>query len=229
MYKAFEKWLNGVLEENMPIPGVALNFNLYEEADFCWSIQLIGASCFDEEEEDWCCEETFSSGENRFSWKEHAEWEEILDVSCEMIRQYISNGKYAEALKKYQLKSTEPMQILCSVGGLDIAGLCGVFLGGAKYHIPIVIDGVISAVAALTADRLSPGTKEYMIPSHRGKEPASELLMKELGLHPVIDAGLALGEGTGAVMMFSLLDMAMTLYETGATFGDFHIEEYHRF
>ena len=47
MYKAFEKWLNGVLEENMPIPGVALNFNLYEEADFCWSIQLIGASCFD--------------------------------------------------------------------------------------------------------------------------------------------------------------------------------------
>ena len=135
----------------------------------------------------------------------------------------------AEALKKYQLKSTEPMQILCSVGGLDIAGLCGVFLGGAKYHIPIVIDGVISAVAALTAERLSPGTREYMIPSHRGKEPASELLMKELGLHPVIDAGLALGEGTGAVMMFSLLDMAMTLYETGATFGDFHIEEYHRF
>ena len=82
MYKAFEKWLNGVLEENMPIPGVA--------------------SCFDEEEEDWCCEETFSSGENRFSWKEHAEWEEILDVSCKMIRQYISNGKYAEALKKYE-------------------------------------------------------------------------------------------------------------------------------
>ena len=79
------------------------------------------------------------------------------------------------------------------------------------------------------SERLSPGTKEYMIPSHRGKEPASELLMKELGLHPVIDARLALGEGTGAVMMFSLLDMAMTLYETGATFGDFHIEEYHRF
>ena len=76
MYKAFEKWLNGVLEENMPIPGVALNFNLYEE--------------------------TFCSGENRFSWKQHAEWEEILNVSCKMIRQYISNGKYAEALKKYK-------------------------------------------------------------------------------------------------------------------------------
>ncbi len=133
------------------------------------------------------------------------------------------------ALEKYQLMETEPMRILCSVGGLDIAGLCGVFLGGAKYHMPIVADGVISAVAALTAERLCPGTKEFIIPSHKGKEPASELLMRELGLSPVLDAGLALGEGTGAVMMFSLLDIAMSLYETGATFGDFKIEEYHRF
>ena len=135
----------------------------------------------------------------------------------------------ADALEKYQLRGTEPMRILCSVGGLDIAGLCGVFLGGAKYHMPIVADGVISAVAALTAERLCPGTKEFIIPSHKGKEPASELLMRELGLYPVIDAGLALGEGTGAVMMFSLLDIDMTLYETGATFADFEIEEYHRF
>ena len=135
----------------------------------------------------------------------------------------------ADALEKYQLRGTEPMRILCSVGGLDIAGLCGVFLGGAKYHMPIVADCVISAVAALTAERLCPGTKEFIIPSHKGKEPASELLMRELGLYPVIDAGLALGEGTGAVMMFSLLDIAMTLYETGATFADFEIEEYHRF
>lgn len=135
----------------------------------------------------------------------------------------------ADALERYQLRGTEPMRILCSVGGLDIAGLCGVFLGGAKYHMPIVADGVISAVAALTAERLCPGTKEFIIPSHKGKEPASELLMRELGLYPVIDAGLALGEGTGAVMMFSLLDIAMTLYETGATFADFEIDEYHRF
>ncbi len=134
-----------------------------------------------------------------------------------------------EALEKYQFQKTEALRILYSVGGLDIAGLCGVFLGGAKYHVPIVADGVISAVAALTAERLCPGTKEFVIPSHKGREPASDLLMKELGLKPVIDAGLALGEGTGAVMMFSLLDMVMTLYESGATFGDFEIEEYHRF
>jgi len=82
-------------------------------------------------------------------------------------------------------------------------------------------DGVISAVAALTAERLCPGTKEFIIPSHKGKEPASELLMRELGLSPVLDAGLALGEGTGAVMMFSLLDIAMSLYETGGYFWRF--------
>ena len=148
----------------------------------------------------------------------------LSDEGLVRKRQVIS-----EALEKYQLRETEPMRILCSVGGLDIAGLCGVFLGGAKYHMPIVADGVISAVAALTAERLCPGTKEFIIPSHKGKEPASELLMRELGLSPVLDAGLALGEGTGAVMMFSLLDIAMSLYETGATFGDFKIEEYHRF
>ena len=150
---------------------------------------------------------------------------EVVSKTCA----YTNHTILAEALEKYQLRETEPMRILCSVGGLDIAGLCGVFLGGAKYHMPIVADGVISAVAALTAERLCPGTKEFIIPSHKGKEPASELLMRELGLSPVLDAELALGEGTGAVMMFSLLDIAMSLYETGATFGDFKIEEYHRF
>ena len=57
MYIEFEKWLNNILEENMPIPGAAINFNLYEEADLYWSIQLICASYFDEADEDWCCEE----------------------------------------------------------------------------------------------------------------------------------------------------------------------------
>ena len=102
MYIEFEKWLNNILEENMPIPGAAINFNLYEEADLYWSIQLICASYFDEEDEDWCCEEEFSSGENVFCWKAEMGWEEIFDISCQMIKQYISEGKYAEELKKYE-------------------------------------------------------------------------------------------------------------------------------
>ena len=82
--------------------------------------------------------------------------------------------------------------------------------------------------AALLAERIVPGTREYLIPSHKGKEPAVDLLMKELGLEPVIDGGMALGEGTGAVMMLSLLDMALAVYRDRTTFSDIRIEKYER-
>lgn len=134
-----------------------------------------------------------------------------------------------EALKKYDLKKEDTLHILSAVGGLDIAGLAGVFIGGAVCQIPVVIDGVIGTVAALAAERLVPGTREYMIPSHKSREPAAEYMLKELGLSPVIDASLALGEGTGAVMMFALLDTVMTVYETRTTFSDISVEQYVRF
>ena len=91
-------------------------------------------------------------------------------------------------------------------------GLTGMCIGGALWHIPIVLDGVISMAAALVAERLFPGVREYLIPSHQGKEPAAVKLADALQLSPVIHAGMALGEGTGAVMMFTLLDMAMSIY-----------------
>ncbi len=134
-----------------------------------------------------------------------------------------------EALKKYDLKKEDTLHILSAVGGLDIAGLAGVFIGGAVCQIPVVLDGVISTVAALAAERLVPGTREYMIPSHKSREPAAEYMLKELGLSPVIDASLALGEGTGAVMLFALLDTVMALYETRTTFSDISVEQYVRF
>lgn len=135
----------------------------------------------------------------------------------------------AEALDKYDLKNKDALQILTAVGGLDIAGLAGVCIGGAVFHVPIVLDGVISMVAALFAERLAPGTKSYLIPSHRGKEPAVQMLSKELDMEPVIDAELALGEGTGAVMMFALLDVALSIYSAGTSFLDIQIEQYQRF
>lgn len=134
----------------------------------------------------------------------------------------------AEAIEKYDLYQQEALMILRTVGGLDIAGLTGICLGGALYHIPIVLDGVISMAAALTAERILPGTKHYMIPSHKGKEPAVELLAKQLELEPVIDGNLALGEGTGAVMMLSLLDMALAIYDNRTTFTDIQVEQYQR-
>ncbi len=134
-----------------------------------------------------------------------------------------------EAISRYRLYESDPLTVLATVGGLDIAGLAGVCIGGALYHLPIVLDGVISMAAALTAQRLIPGTAEYLIPSHKGKEPAVEKLMDALGLEPVIEAELALGEGTGAVMMMSLLDIALRVYQEKTTFSDLKIGQYERY
>lgn len=134
-----------------------------------------------------------------------------------------------KSIDKYGLYEKTPFEILRTVGGLDIAGLAGVCIGGALYHIPIVLDGVISMVSALVAERLVPGVKYYLIPSHKGKEPAVNILSDALSLNPVIEGRMALGEGTGAVMMFALLDMAMCIYNDRTSFEDIEIEEYKRF
>lgn len=134
----------------------------------------------------------------------------------------------AAAIEKYDLHNADALTVLKTVGGLDIAGLAGVCIGGALFNVPIVLDGVISMAAALVAEEMFPGTGEYLIPSHKGKEPAVNMLMNELNVTPVIDADLALGEGTGAVMMLSLLDMALSIYNTGASFSELKIEQYER-
>ena len=132
------------------------------------------------------------------------------------------------AILKYDLYNAEPLTILQTVGGLDIAGLAGICIGGAMYGVPIVLDGVISMSAALLAERMFPGTKHVYIPSHIGKEPAIKKIAEELDLEPVIDGKLALGEGTGAVMMFPLLDMALSVYQNRTTFEDIKLEQYTR-
>lgn len=134
-----------------------------------------------------------------------------------------------ESIAKYNLRKADPFTVLKTVGGLDIAGLVGVCIGGALYHVPIVLDGAISLASALLAERLLTGTKAFLIASHTGKEPLTLEIAKELGLSPLIAGNLALGEGTGAVMMLSLLDIAMTVYSDSNKFGDSGIEQYTRF
>ena len=134
-----------------------------------------------------------------------------------------------EAIDQYNLYEAEAFRILQTVGGLDIAGLTGVCIGGAIYHVPIVLDGVISMVAALVAEKLVPGTKEYLIPSHIGKEPAMINISKALNMEPVIAGNLALGEGTGAVMLFPLLDMALEVYRESSSFSEIKVEQYERY
>ena len=123
----------------------------------------------------------------------------------------------------------KPLEVLSALGGLDIAAMTGFLLGGAIYRIPVVLDGMISAVAALLAAALCPGVTDYLLPSHLGKEPACRLVMERLGFEPVIHGQLALGEGTGAVMLFPLLDMAASVYEENSTFADIKIKAYESF
>ncbi len=120
----------------------------------------------------------------------------------------------------------DPITLLAALGGYDIAAMAGAFLGGAVHRLPVVIDGMISAVAALVATRICPASRDFMLPSHVGREPASGIVLKALGLEPVICADLALGEGTGAVTLLPLLDMAQSVYQSAHTFDALGMRAY---
>lgn len=123
-------------------------------------------------------------------------------------------------------KADKPLELIAKLGGFDIAGMVGLFLGGAFYHVPIIIDGVISAVSALLAYKLNPLSREYMLASHISDEPAGKLLLEKIGLRPLITAGMRLGEGTGGVLLLPLLDGALALYKCSHRFDDIGIERY---
>lgn len=130
------------------------------------------------------------------------------------------------AIERNRPVAADTMDVLAKVGGFDIAGLTGVFLGGACYRIPVVIDGFISATAALAAYKLCPLAKEYMLAAHMSGEPGMKLILDELGMEAVITADMCLGEGTGAAAYFPVLDMAAEVYQKMSTFSDNRIEDY---
>ena len=130
------------------------------------------------------------------------------------------------ALEVNRPDPSDPLDILQKVGGFDIAAMCGVFLGGALYRVPVLIDGLISAVAALCALRLCPAAGKAMLASHVSAEPAGGLVLEALGKQPLITAGMRLGEGTGAVAAMPLLDLALAVYRERYTFEEGGIEAY---
>ena len=122
--------------------------------------------------------------------------------------------------------SNDAVDVISKVGGLDIGGMTGLFLGGAVYGIPVIIDGVISAAAAVLAYKLVPACIDYMLPSHVSDEPAGKFLLETLGLRAPVCAGLRLGEGTGGAMLLPLLDGAISVYNSSHRFDDIGIERY---
>ena len=121
------------------------------------------------------------------------------------------------ALSIHRPNADDALDVLAKVGGFEIAGMVGIFLGGLRHHVPIIIDGVISAVAALTAVRIDPASKSAMLPSHMSHEPAMVRIMSELGMSPIIHADMALGEGTGAVSLIPLSGDWRSRFTTGRT------------
>ena len=119
----------------------------------------------------------------------------------------------------------DPIDILSKVGGLDIAGLAGVYLGAAYYRKPVIIDGVISAAAAMVASKLCPNVKSFMVPSHISEEPGYSVAMSSLGIHPYFDLGMRLGEGTGCPFTFLLIDAAERVVREMATFAETSIDD----
>ena len=101
MYNEFTDWLNAILEKELPFDAVAINFNLYEDSNLQWSIQLIATERFDREDDEWACDEVYTSGEDLYTWKQDTGWREILDLATGWINKYLEEGKYASELKKY--------------------------------------------------------------------------------------------------------------------------------
>ena len=119
----------------------------------------------------------------------------------------------------------QPLGVLAKVGGFEIGGLAGVMLGAAAHRIPVVIDGFISGAAALIAVGLVPGLKDYLIAAHVSAESGHRLLLKHLGLRPLLDLEMRLGEGTGAALGIFLSETAVRTLGEMATFGDAGVSE----
>jgi nicotinate-nucleotide--dimethylbenzimidazole phosphoribosyltransferase len=125
----------------------------------------------------------------------------------------------AGALKTNGIDASDPLHTLTAVGGLEIAFLVGAMLGGAAARLVLVLDGFIVGSAALVATRLAPPVRDYMVASHLSPEPGHGLLLSELGLTPLLDWQLRLGEGSGATLALPLLRSAGAILAEMATFA----------
>ena len=129
------------------------------------------------------------------------------------------------ALALHRPDSGDVLDVLSKVGGLDIAAMCGVFLGAARYRLPAVIDGFISVVAALCAVRLQPRTADYLFASHASHEVGYAAAIQELGLTPWLHLGMRLGEGSGCPIAFRVMEAACAAASDMATFSSAAIDD----
>lgn len=116
--------------------------------------------------------------------------------------------------------SKDPIDVLSKVGGTEIGGIAGLILGAAANRVPVVIDGFISTAGALIAYCLEPKTKDYMFAAHKSVEVGHTAMLEKIGLRPILDLDLRLGEGTGAALAMLMIEAGLKIYKEMATFGD---------
>ncbi|MBI2323236.1 MAG: nicotinate-nucleotide--dimethylbenzimidazole phosphoribosyltransferase, partial [Chloroflexi bacterium] len=124
------------------------------------------------------------------------------------------------ALARHRPDPADALDVLAKVGGFEIGGLAGLILGAAARRVPVVLDGFIAGAAALVAAGLCPAARDYLIASHRSAEIGHAVALQALGLRPLLDLDLRLGEGSGAVLAFPLIEAAARLLDEMATFGE---------
>jgi len=159
----------------------------------------------------------------------------LLDADVEAVTGRGGGITDASFLKKKQVIKTaidvnkpdkdDVIDVLAKVGGFDIAAMCGAFLGCAATRRPVVIDGFISAVAALCAYKLCPNSVQYFVPSHASYEIGYKLAMDAMNLQPLFLLGMRLGEGSGCPLAFEILDAACAIINDMATFDQAGIDD----
>lgn len=154
--------------------------------------------------------------------------EEMTGKGAGLSKEGYSNKLRAikKALDLHKPQKTDIFDLVSKIGGLELAGMIGCFLGGAYYKKGMIFDGIISSLAAMLACQLCPTCKEYLFPSHCSKEPSAKLILEEIGLPSYFDLSMCMGEGTGAVMVFSLIEYALACYNEIPSFSENKIEQY---
>jgi nicotinate-nucleotide--dimethylbenzimidazole phosphoribosyltransferase len=124
------------------------------------------------------------------------------------------------ALEKNRPNASDGLDVLSKVGGFEIGGIAGCLLAGAYHRRPVVIDGFISTAGALIAHALCPTVAQYLFAGHRSQEPGHRIMLEHLGLEPIIDLGLRLGEGTGAALAMGVIESATRIFREVLTFEE---------
>lgn len=120
---------------------------------------------------------------------------------------------------------SDPVDVLSKIGGAEIAGIAGLVIGAAANKVPVIVDGFISTAGALIAYLIEPKTKDYMFAAHRSREIGHNALLEKIGLSPILDLDMRLGEGTGAALAMMIIEAGLRIYKEMATFAEAEVAE----